>query len=390
MSAGAAVRAILDGFLGASARRTRRAKVARAGADGAFPRLKAEVKRRGLLQRQPAYYAWKCLQALAFLVAACAWAWAARGGWALWFAAPLMAFAAGQVTLLGHDAAHRAVFASARANDALALACINALNGGSYTWWAASHNEHHARSGDLAHDPDLDYPFLAFSEAQAARKDARFRFILARQHWLVVPFTTLVGVTMRAYSLAHLLRGRGRAGESVAAAAFYLAWPAALVGALGCWRGLAFMALHQALYGLYLASITAPNHWGMPMPEDTAAMDFVRHQATTSRNLAGGALVDLWYGGLNRQIEHHLFPSMPRNRLREAREVVRPLCAERGIPYREVGPWEAYREIYRVMRRVARAVRWGEALGEGGAASTTADEPLDAQHEQRPHADQGV
>ena len=82
MSAGAAVRAILDGFLGASARRTRRAKVARAGADGAFPRLKAEVKRRGLLQRQPAYYAWKCGQALAFLGAACAWVWAARGGWA--------------------------------------------------------------------------------------------------------------------------------------------------------------------------------------------------------------------------------------------------------------------------------------------------------------------
>lgn len=381
MTAAQTLRAVVDGFLAPSSRRARHSKTTRVGADGDFPRLKAAVKAAGLLRRQPAYYAWKCLQALAFTAGPVAWVWATRGSGLRWLGAPMLAFAAGQLVLLGHDAAHGAVFASKRANAALALVCINGLNGGSYTWWTGSHNEHHARSGDVAHDPDLDYPFLAFSEAQAARKDPRFAPILARQHWLVVPFTALVGVTMRAYSLAHLLRGRGARGEVAATATFYAAYAWAVVGALGLGRALAFVALQQALFGLYLASITATNHWGVPMPDDTASMDFLRHQVITSRNVAGGALADLWFGGLNRQIEHHLFPTMPRNKLAAARPLVRALCAERGIPYREVSAGEAYREIYRVMRRVARAA---------SGRSVAADDALHAEDEQRPDADQGV
>jgi fatty acid desaturase len=163
------------------------------------------------------------------------------------------------------------------------------------------------------------------------------------------------------WQIAPIARGeRLKPWEIPATAAFYLVYPSAVIAALGFGRALAFMALQQALYGVSLASITAPNHWAMPMPADTHTMDYVRHQVVTSRNLAGGALVDLWYGGLNLQIEHHLFPTMARNKLREAREVVRAFCAERGIPYHEVSPLAAYRDIYVTMRRVARHVRRGE------------------------------
>lgn len=351
------IRAVVGDFLAASSRRTAHSKTVRAGPLGDYPQLKIEVKRLGLLDRQPAYYAWKSAQALAFVLLGVAWVGFTRGTHLVWFGAALLAFASAQLTLLGHDAAHRAVFASPRANDLLALLCINALNGGSYRWWAASHNEHHARSGDLTRDPDLDYPFLAFSEVQAALKTPRFRPVLARQHALVIPFAALVGFTLRAYSLVSLARGRGARAEIPAVALFYVLYPSLVISTLGPARGALFTLIALALNGLILASITAPGHWAMPMPEATHAMDFVRHQVTTSRNLAGGALVDLWYGGLNLQIEHHLFPSMARNNLRRAREVVRAFCAERGIPYHEVSPGAAYAEIYSTMRRVARHVR---------------------------------
>jgi fatty acid desaturase len=351
------LRTIIGDFLAASSRRTTHSKTVRAGPLGDYPQLKAEIKRLGLLDRQPAYYAWKAAQTLAFVLLGAAWVGLTRGTHLVWFGAPLLAFASAQLTLLGHDAAHRAIFASPRANDLLALVCINALNGGSYRWWATSHNEHHARSGDLTRDPDLDYPFLAFNEAQAQLKSPRFRPVLARQHALIVAFATLVGFTLRAYSVVSLARGRGARGEAPATALFYLVYPYLMVTALGPARAALFTLAALAFNGLILASITAPGHWAMPMPEATHAMDFVRHQVTTSRNLAGGALVDLWYGGLNLQIEHHLFPTMARNNLRRAREVVRAFCAERGISYHEVSPGVAYGEIYSTLRRVARYVR---------------------------------
>jgi fatty acid desaturase len=81
-------------------------------------------------------------------------------------------------------------------------------------------------------------------------------------------------------------------------------------------------------------------------------LDFLREQVLTSRNVRAGRLTDFWYGGLNYQIEHHLFPTMPRNRLAEAREIVRQFCAEEGIAYHETSILEAYREGFVHLQRV--------------------------------------
>ena len=56
----------------------------------------------------------------------------------------------------------------------------------------------------------------------------------------------------------------------------------------------------------------APNHKGMPVLSAGHTLDFLRKQVLTSRNIRGGWFVDILLGGLNYQIEHHLFPSMPR------------------------------------------------------------------------------
>src|SRR5699024_958922 len=98
------------------------------------------------------------------------------------------------------------------------------------------------------------------------------------------------------------------------------------VGTLGWLNGLIFIAVQQALFGFYLASVFAPNHKGMPVLDNDVKIDFMRHQILTSRNVKPGPLVDVWYGGLNYQIEHHLFPTLARNKLKEARAVVREFC----------------------------------------------------------------
>ncbi len=321
-----------------------------------FGALKREVSALGLLRRRPNLYA--AIVARTFSIAAVAWSALAlaRGSSLVWLTAPLLAFASGQLVLLAHDACHHAVFERREANDWLGLLAINLLNGGSYTWWTASHNEHHARSNYRGADPDIEYPMLAFDPAQADAKHPSFEPILARQHWLLPLLLTGVALNLRIYSAARLLSASVRWRERVAFVAHWVWYPALLVALLGPWRALAMMVLHQALFGVYIGAITMSNHWAMPMPEE-GSLGFVEHQVSTSRNITGGALADLCFGGLNKQIEHHLFPSMPRVNLRRATPLVRAHCEAREIEYVERSFTEAVVEIYRAMRGVAQHVR---------------------------------
>ena len=71
-----------------------------------------------------------------------------------------------------------------------------------------------------------------------------------------------------------------------------------------------------------------------------------------SRNLGDAPWIGFLYGGLDSQIEHHLFPAMPRPNLRRARVVVRDFCAEYDIPYTEQSLHDAYRDVVLHLRTV--------------------------------------
>ena len=126
---------------------------------------------------------------------------------------------------------------------------------------------------------------------------------------------------------------------------------------LGVWQAVLFIVIHQGLFGLYYASVTASNHKGMPTLGEGDDLDFLRQQVLTSRNVKSHPLIDFWYGGLNFQIEHHLFPNMPRNKLREAQTIVRRFCEEHSIAYSETGLGQSYREILGSLQVASLAAR---------------------------------
>lgn len=106
---------------------------------------------------------------------------------------------------------------------------------------------------------------------------------------------------------------------------------------------------------LYLALVVAPNHKGMPVWTEGAPLSFLERQVSSSRNIAPHPVWDVLFGGLNYQIEHHLFPTMPRAHLKQARALVKPFCAAHGLPYEEVNPLTSYRLVFAHLRRVGRA-----------------------------------
>ena len=120
-------------------------------------------------------------------------------------------------------------------------------------------------------------------------------------------------------------------------------------------KAVAFILIQQAVFSVYLGCSFAPNHKGMPIVDPEQRLSFVRRQVISSRNVAGGWFTNVLLGGLNFQIEHHLFPNMPRPNLSRAQGIVRAFCADNGLSYREDSLAGSYRQTIRWLRAGAMA-----------------------------------
>jgi fatty acid desaturase len=117
--------------------------------------------------------------------------------------------------------------------------------------------------------------------------------------------------------------------------------------------------VHQAVFGVYMGCSFAPNHKGMPVIAPGENLDFLRRQVLTSRNVRGGWWVDLLLGGLNYQIEHHLFPNMPRPNLRKAQRLVFEYCQEHHISYTQTSLVGSYRAALGYLHALGAPLREG-------------------------------
>ena len=174
----------------------------------------------------------------------------------------------------------------------------------------------------------------------------------------MLPIFSLEFFSMRQQSIAYAAQRRaGCARGELWLLVLHLAlYGGVLVLTLGIGGAILFALVHHALTGLYLASIFAPNHKGMPLTSDREPLGFLRAQVLTARNIRGNWLIDLVYGGLNYQIEHHLFPTCPRSSLSLVRPHVRAYCQTRGIAYCETSFAESWRAIVAHFGGVSRAL----------------------------------
>lgn len=317
------------------------------GAD--YAELKRRVARAGLFERQPRYYAANIVVTLVLLALACLFALVSSSLSTAIPAAALLGLVSGQVAFLLHDAAHRQVFPPGRRSDVLVLVMGPLLLGSSGDWWKHKHDLHHAHPNDTDHDPDVRIKVLAFTEDQARVKSRWTARVTRYQAYLIVPLLLLESLHLRAASIKHLVakRPKYRAAEAVLLTLNVAGYCALFVTAVGWPAAVAAVFVREAAFGLYMGSVFAPNHKGMPMLGPGSELGFLERQVVTARNVRGSIVVDWWYGGLNYQIEHHLFPSLPRNQLRRAQPLVRSFCAEHGVPYHETGLLESCREVFR-------------------------------------------
>ncbi len=319
-----------------------------------YAALRAQLLKAGLLDRRPVSFILKMIETLGLIIASVAFLFVVKSMALVIVSAIFAAFVGGQIGLLAHDAGHRQIFKNPKTDLFVGYTCSFFL-GISFRRWNEKHNEHHAHPNREDMDPDINFPVLAFSEKQAKEKKGLFRFIVRHQALFFFPMLCFVSLSLRLDSVqSFFLTSMRRTWIDITIVIGHFTCYFALVfWLMPPLHAIIFILVHQAFFGLYLGLIFAPNHKGMPVLEKNAKIDFLREQVLTSRNIRSNALVDFWYGGLNFQIEHHLFPTMPRVNLRRARVIIKNFCLERGIPYYETGMIRSYCEIVRYMHHVS-------------------------------------
>ena len=341
-----------------------------------YAELKRLIKQRGLLEKQPAYYIFKILLTLALLSMSFTFLVVVDSLWLQLLNAAFLAFIFTQIGFVGHDAGHQQIFRSSRRND-IVLFVITLLIALDRSWWLNKHNNHHINPNRLDLDLDVNLPLIAFTEEQALDKRGLFRFVVRYQSYFFFPMLLLEALSLRGDGIQYLIRGRNvkyLVAESLLMGAHLVVYFGLLFYLMSTWPAVLFIIVHQSLFGLYTASVFAANHKGMLMLDEDSQMDFLRHQVLTARNIKPHPFTDFCYGGLNYQIEHHLFPGMPRNKLREAHSIVKSFCHAHSISYHTSGILQCQQEILQHLHRVSSVLRrkssssHSEALARDGAS----------------------
>lgn len=321
----------------------------------AYRRLRRLVMDAGLMERRYGYYLGRTLLSFSFLGVALALQLTVPDGWG-WSAlvAVALGFALAQIAMIGHDCGHHQIFKTARSNWMLGQLCFSLIVGISFWSWRTRHNIHHVETNDEDDDPDLSFGgFFTLNEQEAAARRGWRRLVVRYQAWLFMPVLALaLSAIMRleGWRVALFeLAGPRRVVELALLTLNAVIWlaPTVYFG----WGWLGVFALANAVGGLYLGMTIAPNHKGMPTWAGGTELTFLERQVLGSRNIVPGPIAEFMFGGLNYQIEHHLFPTMPRVNLGAAHRIVLPFCRAQGIPFEEASVWESYRQTFAALNR---------------------------------------
>lgn len=323
-----------------------------------FTALTTRVKGEGLMARSYHYYWGKLIGLPALIGVIVTLSFMLGDSWWQMGLAVAFALVMTQIAFLGHDAAHRQIFASPKWNEWVSLVVINLFVGMGLGWWQGKHNKHHAAPNKVETDPDIGTGALAYTpDGVRSRRTAFGRWITPKQSYYFFPLLLLAGLQLHVNGTARLLK-RGPVKRRWVELAFIVTRHTAVITfaflAMSPLIATAFILVQLAVFGFYLAMTFAPNHIGMPIVPKDVKIDFLRRQVLMSRNISGGRGVDTLMGGLNFQIEHHLFPSMSRPNLRRVAPIVREHCRTLGIAYHETSLARSYVEVASYLNRVGR------------------------------------
>ncbi len=322
-----------------------------------FEALRARAQAEGMFTADRAWFYRRGALVVALAAASIATIALAPALWPL--AALALALAWQQGGWLAHDIVHHAVFPTRRAGDLVGVALGGLLLGFSADWWRHKHNTHHALPNVLGADTDIDtMPLLSFDERDLDGASPLARTMVRAQLVTALPIVAFARINWVAQSALWALRAprvRMR-GHELAALALHHAGTVAALALLPSWGArVGFYLLAQLASGVMIGTVFLVGHNARPMLRRDEAPGFYELQCAASQNVRAPRGTAWFFGGLEKQVEHHLFPIMPRHNLGRMSDAVRALCERHGVTYTERGFFEGLGDVIAVLARVARA-----------------------------------
>jgi len=269
----------------------------------------------------------------------------------------IFSFFAVQMAGLLHDAGHRAIFKTAKANDIFGIICGAFLAMG-YNSWRLKHNKHHVHTNQEDEDPDVSLPLLSFTKERLSKKKGIAYYLRKYQAYLYYPMGVLVGFSVRTASFLYFIKNFSKkyVFELSLLIISLLIWFVVPLFFFSWQKYVLLFGVVNFTIGFYLLNVFAPNHKGMPQFAKNVKVSFLEQQIMTSRNIYPNWLTDFLYMGLNYQIEHHLFPNTPRNKLKQITPFVIALCKKRNMEFTQTTIIESNRIILSELQEIASAM----------------------------------
>lgn len=273
---------------------------------------------------------------------------------------------------VGHDAGHYNIMVSPGLNRLAQIVTGNCLTGISIAWWKRTHNAHHVACNSLDFDPDLQHiPFFAVSSKlfnsltsyfheRTMTFDSIARFLVSYQHITFYPVMCFARFNLYAQSIILLLSNKkvpSRRQEILGLLVFWI-WYPYLVSFLPNWRERAMLvAASFVVAGLQhvqfcLSHFSSNVYVGQPQGND-----WFEKQTMGTLDISCSPWMDWFHGGLQFQVEHHLFPRLPRCHLRRIVPLVKELCKKHKLQYSSVSFLEANKMTVATLRNAALQAR---------------------------------
>ncbi len=334
------------------------------GTHSNFSQVLNLVRDAGYLKKKPSFYIIRLV--VISVIASALWtgagflAWAATlNGWWMVLAFAIVALLgvmSAQYGFIAHEAAHRQIFRNNKLNDWTGLILANLFAGLSYGFWLKKHNKHHQRPNQIGEDPDIAIRVLSFTTESKMSKKGMERWFSDRQGYLFPLLLLFTGFDLLLDSVAGMGRKDRSIGIRILEFSLMLIRQFApyvvLAIMFGPFWAVAMWFVMMMSFGFFMGAAFAPNHKGMPLVEKDSSLDFFSRQVLTSRNIKGSWLKDNLMGGLNYQVEHHLFPSMARPFLRKTHAIVAEYCRQNDVTLVEMNLLSSYKVIMQHLNKV--------------------------------------
>ena len=322
-----------------------------------YAHLSKLIKDENLLDKKVGFYIRRFIQISILSLAAWAGVVLLQDNALVLLLAPVLGILGAQYGFLAHELGHKQVFESNKLNKWFALFTANLLVGLSFGWWdKKKHSLHHANPNTEDKDPDINLPIFAFTKEQYDGKKRPESFLTKYQGYLFPFLLLFTGFDLLKNSVQSLIKPSSNLEHrylELGLIAFRVLAPIVLMFWLfNPFVAAGFILIQMVTFGLFMGGAFAPNHKGMPIIPRGEKIDYFSRQVLTSRDIKGNWFNDNIMGGLNYQIEHHLFPSMPRPNLRKAQKIVKEFCATHNVPYAETSLLESYGIVMQYLNKV--------------------------------------